>query len=164
MKSETASGSVTGTRADVTRIHADTDALKEFHGALTRFRSAQLDMVDRVDTEIEMARVSLEAKASRWRARLERSRAELDECRHRSGASDSPADCSESARLVSEAEQQLELIQQWQYRIDEQASEFRDAGGRFRNLLENDLPHAEAELLAAIASLEGARRVQGDSS
>jgi hypothetical protein len=44
----------------VSRIHADIDALIRFHGALIRFRSAQLDIADRVDAEIELARASLE--------------------------------------------------------------------------------------------------------
>lgn len=40
-------------------IHADIDALIQFHGALIRFRSAQLDIAERVDAEIELARASL---------------------------------------------------------------------------------------------------------
>lgn len=126
-------------------IHADIEALKEFHGALARFRSAQLEVAARAGTEIEVARARLEAKASRLRANLEQSRAE-------------------NAGTVGETEQQLEVIRHWQYRIDQEASEFRDADGRFRNLLESDLPRAEAGLLAAIASLESARRVHGGGS
>jgi hypothetical protein len=57
----------------VSRIHADIDALIQFHGALVRFRSAQLDIADRVDAEIELARASLsdqsrfDASASEFR-------------------------------------------------------------------------------------------------
>lgn len=149
-------------RSAVTSVHADIDALKEFHGALTRFGSAQRDLADRVDTEIELARASLEAKASHARSRLERCRAELDECRNREAAG--PEDCSGHARSVSEAAESLERIRLWQYRIDSEASEFRAISSRFRGLLDDDLPRAEGELLGAIASLQDARRIQGAGS
>ncbi len=148
----------------MTRVHADIDALKEFHGALTRFGSAQRDLADRVDTEIELARASLEAKASRARSRLEQRRAELDECRNRAASADNPVDCSDCDRSVSEAAESLERIRLWQYRIDAEASEFRAISGRFRGLLDDDLPRAEGELLAAISSLQDARRIQGATS
>lgn len=107
----------------MSRIHADIDALVQFHGALIRFRSAQLDIAERVDAEIELARASLEAQAHRC---------------------ESPED--------------QERIRLSQYRFDASASEFRVAAGRFRDLLDGDLPRAERELLAAIASLTDARR------
>ena len=44
----------------MSRIHADVDALIQFHGALIRFRAAQLDIAERVDAEIALARASLE--------------------------------------------------------------------------------------------------------
>jgi hypothetical protein len=99
----------------MSRIHADIDALTRFHGALTRFRSAQLDITERVDAAIELARASLER----------------------------PGD---------------ERILMWQYRVDAEISEFRAAAVRFRDLLDSDVPRAEGELLAAIASLTDARR------
>jgi hypothetical protein len=102
----------------MSRIHADIDALTRFHGALTRFRSAQLDITERVDAAIELARAS-----------LERPGAEPDE-----------------------------RIRLWQYRVDAEISEFRAAAVRFRGLLDSDVPRAEGELLAAIASLTDARR------
>jgi len=152
----------------VTRIHADIDALTEFHGALARFRHAQRDVADRGDDQIEVARASLEAKVSRWRSRLEQGRAELGACQHRAAQAaaegGSPVDCSGYVRAVSEAEECLEHIRLWQYRVDQEASEFRGIASQFRNLLENDLPRTEGHLLAIIASLDGVRRVQAPGS
>ena len=61
----------------MTAIHADIDALTEFRAALTRFRYAQREVADRGGDAVEATRASLEAKASRWRARLEQGQAEL---------------------------------------------------------------------------------------
>jgi hypothetical protein len=144
----------------VTAIHADVDALAGLCAALTRFRYAQREVADRGDEAIVAALASLEAKAGHWRARLEQSQAELAACRDRSQARDDPADCSGYARAVSEAGQRLEHIRRWQQRIDQQAMEFHAAATRFAGLLETDLPRAEEQLAAIIASLKGARHVQ----
>jgi hypothetical protein len=107
----------------------------------------------------------LAAKASRWQARLEQGRAELAACRDRAAAEqDAPVDCSGYARAVSEADERLEHIQRWQQRIDQQVIEFHGATGRFKNLLETDLPRAEEQLAAIIASLHAARRVSPPGS
>jgi hypothetical protein len=107
----------------VSRIHADIDALVRFHGALTRYRSAQLAIAERVDAEIELARASLEERARRC-----------------------------------ESLEDQENIRLSQYRFDASASAFRVASGRFRELLDGEVPRAERELLAAIASLTDARQ------
>jgi hypothetical protein len=149
----------------VTAIHADIDALTELRAALTRFRYAQREVTDRGGQAIEATRASLEAKASLWRARLEQGRAELAACRDRVAAEqDAPVDCSGYARAVSEAGERLEHIRLWQQRIDQQVIEFAGAAGRFQNLLETDLPRAEEQLAAIIASLHAARRVQPSGS
>jgi hypothetical protein len=149
----------------VTAIHADIDALTELRAALTRFRYAQREVADRGGDAIEATRASLEAKASRWRARLEQSRAELAACRDRAAAEqDTPVDCSGYARAVGEAGERLEHIRLWQQRIDQQVIEFGAAAGRFKNLLETDLPRSEEQLAAIIASLHAARRVQPSGS
>jgi hypothetical protein len=149
----------------VTAIHADIDALTELRAALTRFRYAQREVTDRGGDAIEATRASLEAKASRWRARLEQGRAELSACRDRAAAEqDVPVDCSGYARAVSEADERLEHIRLWQQRIDEQAIEFHGVTSRFKNLLETDLPRAEEQLAGIIASLQAARRVQPSGS
>jgi len=72
----------------VTAIHADVDALTELRAALTRFRYAQREAADRGGDAIEATRADLEAKASRWRARLEQGQAELAACRDRATAAD----------------------------------------------------------------------------
>jgi hypothetical protein len=145
----------------VTAIHADIEALTELRAALTRFRYAQREVAERGGDAIEATRASLEAKASRWRARLEQGRAELAACRDRSAAEqDAPVDCSGYARAVSEAGERLEHIRLWQQRIDQQVIEFQGAASRFKNLLETDLPRAEEQLAAIITSLRAARRVQ----
>ena len=141
------------------RVHADIDALKGFHEALVRFRHVQRNVAERSDDETEMTRASLAAKAGHWQARLEQSQAEFDACRVRPGA-----DCSEYARAVEEAGERLEHIQRWQQRVDEAAGEFRGIAGAFWDLLQNDLPRAESLLLALIADLEAARRVQAGAS
>jgi hypothetical protein len=147
----------------VTGIDADIDALKGLHDALARFRHAQQDVADRADDAIELARASLEAKASRWRSQLEQARAELDACRYRAGqaaAGDGPVDCSGYARAVDEAGERLERIRRWQQRVDQEASEFHGIASRFRSLLEDDLPRTRDYLLAMVASLEAARHLQ----
>jgi hypothetical protein len=150
----------------VTAIHADIDALTELRAALTRFRYAQREVTERGGDAIEATRASLEAKASRWRARLEQGRAELAACRDRAAAAgqDVPVDCSGYARAVSEADERLEHIRLWQQRIDEQAIEFHGVAGRYKNLLETDLPRTEEQLAGIIASLQAARRVQPSGS
>ena len=149
----------------MTAIHADVDALAGLRAALTRFRYAQREVADRGGDAIEATRASLEAQASRWRARLEQGRAELAACRDRAAAADDDqVDCSGYARAVSEADERLEHIRHWQQRIDQQVIEFAGATSRFKNLLEIDLPRAEEQLAAIIASLHAARRVQPPGS
>ena len=138
------------------RVHADIDALKGFHEALVRFRYAQRTVAERGDDEIEMTRASLAAKASHWQAQLEQRQAELDACRARSEA----ADCSAYASAVEQAAERLEHVRRWQQRVDTEASEFGGTASAFLDLLENDVPRAESQLLALIARLEAARRVQ----
>ena len=159
-------------------IHADIDALKGLHEALVRYRHAQREVAGRGEEEITVVRASLEAKASRWRARLEQCRAELDACQERAAqaaadgpaavdapvAGDAPVDCSGYARAVEQCGERLEQIRLWQQRIDAEASEFAGSANRFGDLLENDLPRTEEHLLALIRSLEAARRVQAPGS
>lgn len=148
-------------------IHADIEALKGLHEALVRFRYAQRDVADRGDREIEAARASLAAKASRWQLQLDQSRAELDACQDRADqvtAEDDQVDCSGYARAVSHAGERLEHIRMWQQRVDQEASEFHGTASRYRDLLENSLPRTEEHLLAIISSLEAARRVQAPGS
>jgi hypothetical protein len=149
----------------VTAIHADIDALTELRAALIRFRYAQREVADRGGDTIEATRASLAAKARLWRARLEQGQAEFAACRERAAAEpDALVDCSGYARAVSEAGQRLEHIRLWQQRIDQQVIEFGGAAGRFKDLLETDLPRAEEQLAAIIASLHAARRVQPPGS
>jgi hypothetical protein len=141
----------------VTTVHADIDALKRLHEALVRYRYAQRGVAERAGDEIETTRASLADKASRWAARLEQDRAELDDCRAgRAGT----ADCSGLVWAVEQAVERLEHIQRWQQRVEEAAGEFGVTASGFRDLLDNDLPRAESQLLAGIASLEAARRVE----
>ena len=147
----------------MTAIHADIDALAGLRAALTRFRYAQREVADRGDDAVEATRASLEAKASHWRARLEQARAGLAACRD-SSAADDPVDCSGYARAVGEAGERLEHIRRWQQRIDQQGIEFHAGASRFRSLFETDLPRAEEQLAAIIASLTAARRVQAPGS
>ena len=150
-------------------IHADVDALKGLHEALVRYRHAQREVAGRGEEEIKVVRASLEAKASRWRAQLEQCQAEFGACQERAAADDpaaagSPVDCSGYARAAEQCAERLEQIRRWQQRIDAEASEFQGTASRFGDLLENDLPRAEEHLLALIASLEAARRVQAPGS
>ena len=146
----------------MTAIHADIDALKGLHAALVRYRHAQREVAGRGDGQITVARAALEAKASRWRSQLELCQAEFGACQDRAAQAteDGPVDCSGYARAVEESLERLEHIRRWQLRIDQEASEFQGTAGRFLDLLENDLPRTEEHLLAAIRSLEAARRVQ----
>jgi hypothetical protein len=140
------------------RVHADIDALKGLHEALVRFRYAQRNVAERGSDAIEMTRASLAAKASRWQARLEQCQADLDACL--AGGGEEPADCSAYARAVEQTRERLEHIRGWQQRVDAEASEFTGTASAFMDVLENDVPRAERQLLAVVASLEAARRVQ----
>ena len=153
---------IKGGSGETNRVHADIDALKGFHEALVRFRHAQREVAARGGGEIEMTRASLAAKASRWQVRLEQDRAELEACR--AGGAQNAADCSAYARAVEQTGERLEHIRRWQQRVDTEAGEFRGTAGVFADLLENDLPRAETQLLALITSLEAARRVQASGS
>jgi hypothetical protein len=144
------------------RVHADIDALKGFHEALVRFRYAQRSVAERGSDAIEMTRASLAAKAGRWQARLDQCRADLDACL--AGAGEEPADCSACARAVEQASERLEHIRRWQQRVDAEAGEFAGPAGAFLDVLEVDVPRAERQLLAVVAHLEAARRVQAPGS
>jgi hypothetical protein len=168
----------------VTSIHADIDAMKGLHEALVRYRHAQREVAGRGEEEIKVIRASLEAKASRWRARLEQCQAELAACQERAAqaaangppagygpaagyapaAGGGPVDCSGYARAAEQCGERLEQLRRWQQRIDAEASEFQGNADRFADLLENDLPRTEGHLLAIIGSLEAARRVQAPGS
>lgn len=154
----------------MTAIHADIDALKELHGALVKYRHAQRDVTARGEDQLRVTRASLEAKASRCQTQLELSQAELGACQDRAArvAADDTAggsvDCSGYARAVKQCGERLEAIRRWQQRIDAEASEFQGIAGRFAGLLENELPRMEEHLVAMIASLEAARRVQAPAS
>ena len=149
----------------MSKVHAVIDALREFHAALVRFRYGQQGAVDRDGDRIETARAELAEKAERWRAELDRSRAEDEDCRQRAadstgsdaGTDDNLVDCSRLAQAVADAEEHIERIRRWQLRIDEEASIFHDVRGRFRDRLDYDLPRAEAHLTALISRLEAAR-------
>lgn len=146
----------------VSSVNADIDALREFHAALVRFRYAQRDMIDRGDHRVAAVRASLAEKAGRWRADLGQRQAELDDCRYRAvraTTDDNLVDCSDLARAVALAEERVEHISQWQQRVEEQAGAYRGVAGPYRELLDHDLPRAEAQLLELIAKLEAARRV-----
>jgi hypothetical protein len=160
----------------VTKIHADIEALKGLRETLARFRYDQRDARYRGEGEIEVTRGELEARASSALAWLERCRVELDACREASassgdsGASASSAssassdDCLGYERAVAEAQERLERVRRWQQRVEQAASVFYGAAMGFRDLLENDLPQTEEQLLDMITSLEAARRVQAAGS
>jgi hypothetical protein len=145
---------------DVADIHADIDALKEFRDALTEFRYAQREVVERGDHEIEATRASLEAKAGQWRSLLAHREADLAACQRAAAAevaAGRPADCSAEATAVREAQERLDYIRRWQQRVEEEAGAFRGTADRFRDLLDQDLPRTENHLLAIISGLQAAR-------
>lgn len=143
----------------MTGIHADIEALKGLHEALVRYRQAQREVAERGADRVRAVRASLEEKASRWRAQLEQSRAQFGDCQERASVDDT-VECTGYARAVEQSAERLEQIHRWQQRIDQEASEFQGAAGRFLELLDTGLPRTEQHLLALIASLEAARRVQ----
>ena len=140
-------------------VHADIDALKGLHEALVRFRYAQRAVAERGGDEIEMTRAALAAKASRWQAQLEQDLAELDACRSRAAA-----DCSAYALAAEQTRERLEHVRRWQQRVEAEAGEFGGPDSVFRTLLDSGVPRAESQLLASIAYLEAARRVQAGGS
>jgi hypothetical protein len=147
----------------VAEIHADIEALKALDEALVRFRYMQREVADRGDHEIEATRASLEAKASKWRQRLEQALSDLSACEYRAAAAAEQGgwvDCSGFARAVAEAEDRLAHVQGWQQRVEEEAGAFRSVANRFRGLLEADIPRTDDHLRGIITRLEAARRVQ----
>ena len=154
----------------MTGIHADIDALKGLHGALVRYRHAQRDVTARGEDQLTATRASLEGKASRCRTQLELCQAELGACQDRAArvaeddTGSGTVDCSGYVQAVEQTAERLESIRLWQQRIDAEASEFQGTAGRFADLLENELPRMEEHLVAIIASLEAARRVQAPAS
>jgi hypothetical protein len=148
---------------DVSDIHADIAALKEFAGALTRYRHAQREVVERGDYQIAATRASLEEKAGQWRSLLAQRQADLADCQ-RAAAMDAEAgghaDCCAQAAAVWEAQERLESIRRWQQQVEDGASAFLGPASRFRNVLDVDLTRTENHLLAIISGLEAARGVQ----
>jgi hypothetical protein len=149
--------------SDVADIHADIAALKEFASALTRYRHAQREVVERGDYQIAATRASLEEKASQWRSLLAQRQADLADCQRAAAMiaeAGGHADCSGQAAAVGEAQQRLESIRRWQQQVEDGASAFLGPASRFRNLLDVDLTRTENHLLAIISGLEAARGVQ----
>jgi hypothetical protein len=147
----------------VAAVHADIDALKGLHDALTRYRHAQRDVAARAQDQVRVTRAALEEKASRLRGQLDMCQAEYAGCRERAAQADPddlPVDCSGYARAVAQNAERLEQLQLWQQRVEAEASEFSGIAGRFDALLADDLPRMEEHLAAIIARLEAARRVQ----
>jgi hypothetical protein len=150
----------------VADIHADIEALKELAGALTRYRHSQREVADRGDYQIAATRASLEEKASQWRSLLARRQADLAACQH-AAAMDTEGGhggCHAEAAAVREAEQRIESIRRWQQQVEDEVSAFAGQAGRFRNLLDVDLPRTEHHVLAIIDGLEAARGVQATRS
>jgi hypothetical protein len=58
---------------------------------------------------------------------------------------------------IAETDAELEGIRRWQQRVEEESSAYHGGAGRFRDLLDIDLPRAEDQLLTLIASLEACR-------
>jgi chromosome segregation ATPase len=151
----------------MTDINADIEAIKAFRDALVQFRYAQRDVADRGDDEIETTRGSLEAKAGRWRARLEQAQAEFSACRHRAAAAAEQGyhvDCSAYAWAVEAAQDRLDHIRRWQQRVEQEAGAFRASANRFRNLLDNEVRRTDTHLQGIVNRLEAARRVQAPGS
>lgn len=147
----------------MTEIHADIEALTAFHEALVQYRYVQRDVADRGDHEIEVTQASLDAKASKWRLRLEQAQADLSACEYRAAGAAAEGrwvDCSGFARAAAEAEERLAHVQRWQQRVEEEAAAFRAAANRFRGLLETGIPRTDTHLTGIITRLEAARRVQ----
>jgi hypothetical protein len=150
----------------VADIYADIEALKEFAGALARYRHAQREVADRGDYQIAATRASLDEKASQWRSLLAQRRADLAACQ-RAAAMDTEtggADCRAEAAAVREAQERLQSIVRWQQQVEDGASAFMGRASRFRNLLDVDLPRTENHLRAIISGLEAARGVQAARS
>jgi hypothetical protein len=127
---------------------------------MARFRQVMRDVADRGDDQVEITRASLETRAGLLRARLEQCQAELDACRSRTDSPDDyRVDCSGYVQAVTEVTERLEHVRRWQQRIDQEISEFQGPAGRFRDLLDTDLPRTEDHLLAVIGSLQAARSV-----
>jgi hypothetical protein len=145
----------------VADIHADVEALKELAGALTRYRYGQREVADRGDYQIAATRASLEEKASQWRSLLARREADLAACQR--AALDDEAgghgDCRAEAAAVREAQERLESIRRWQQQVEDGASAFLGPAGRFRNVLDVDLPRTESHLQAIVRGLEAARGI-----
>jgi hypothetical protein len=147
----------------MTDINARPAAVKAFRDALAQFRHAQRDVADRGDDEIQKTLASLDAKAERWRMRLEQYQSDLARCEWQAAAADAEGryvDCSGFARAVAEAEERLDNVRQWQRRVEQEADAFRGTASRFRDLLDVDTPRAEAHLLAVIDGLEAVRDVR----
>jgi hypothetical protein len=143
----------------VTDIHADIEALKEFAGALVRYRHAQRAVADRADYQVAATLASLEEREGQWRALLARRQADLTACQRAADPGGHP-DCSAEERAVREAEERLEQVRRWRQRVGDEAIAFRGAASRFRNLLERDLPRSESHLRDLVSGLEAARRIR----
>jgi hypothetical protein len=94
---------------------------------------------------------------------LARRQADLAACQ-RAAAMDTEtgghADCRAEAAAVREAQERLQSIGRWQRQVEDGASAFMGPAGRFRNLLDVDLPRTENHLQAIVSGLEAARGVQ----
>lgn len=106
-------------------IDANIDALKKFREAVSRYWYEQRNVMDGADHEIEVTRASLEAKAERWRVRLEDRLAELERCRHKAAqaaAEGKYVDSSSWVRAVQEAEERMAHVRRWRDRVEEEVA------------------------------------------
>lgn len=123
----------------MTRVDADIAALKELHTALSRYAHAQREILARAGEQAQDALAALDERASRCRDELRD--AELDD---RGGSGRDAAERYERAR-------------RWLHRVDEQFSVYLAAAERFRLLMEEGVPRAQATLAELIARLEATR-------
>jgi hypothetical protein len=104
--------------------------------------------VTRVDADIDALR--------EFHAALVRFRYSQRDVLDRAGLAIDTALATLSAR-TAETDIELEGIRRWQQRVEEESSAYHGGAGRFRDLLDIDLPRAEDQLLTLIASLEACR-------
>lgn len=129
----------------MTKVDADIGALKELHAALSRYAHAQREVLARAGGQAEEALAALAERVHRRRFELQD--AELDD---RGGSSRDAAERYERAR-------------RWLHRVDEQFCVYLAAAERFRLLLEEGVPRAQATLAELITRLEASRAAGGHS-
>ena len=155
---------MTGPQADVRSI----EAVRDWHATLANYADSLSEALAGVEMEIRRAFEWLDEQLARWKQAIRdceeevvRAKAELSQRKFKTWDGRDPDTTVQERALrrakarLEHAEEQVERTRQWIGRLPKVIDEvYRGAGRRLQNLLDDDLPKGQSDLMRRVASLE----------